>query len=173
MDDNAAQADSLAVLMGRPMALVRVAVDIATPPTDSNPDTGDDIRFGTDTSSPDGLVGIWVDTPSTADASNDFGLFRSAGDAVVRMDRSVTEVIVSMLIDPGRGVHVASGSLPAVELSLEPDQYSAALKQIEISYLVAPIVTDTGAVILPVPGDAGGEWSRVQEESPDDAGFTD
>lgn len=173
MDDDAAQADSLAVLMGRPTALVRVAVDIATPPTDSNPDNGDDIRFGTGTSSPDGLVGIWVDTPPTADASNDFGLFRSAGDAVVRMDRSVTRVIVSMLLDPGRGVHVASGSLPAVELSLEPDQYSAALKQIEISFRTAPILTDTGAVILPVPGEAGGEWSWVQEGSPDDAGFTD
>ena len=162
MDDDAAQADSLAVLIGRPMALVRVAVDIATPPTDSNPDNGDDIRSGTGTSSPVGLVGVWVDTPSTADASNNFGLFRSADDGVVRMDRSVTRVIVSMLIDPGRCVHVASGLLPAVELSLEPDQYSAALKQIETSFRAAPTLTDTG-----------GEWSWVQEGSPDDAGFTD
>jgi hypothetical protein len=71
---------------------------------------------------------------------------------------------VSMILEPRGIVHAFTGILPVKELSIPPDQYLDALLKLNLCFLTSPILTNTSRLTLPVPGNAGGEWSWVENE---------
>jgi len=72
--------------------------------------------------------------------------------------------ILSLLIDPRGLVHATSGILPVKAINIPPDQYAAALQAIEITFLSTPIITDAGKMHLPLPDEAGYQWSWLQQD---------
>ncbi|HEU5091173.1 MAG TPA: hypothetical protein VFT30_00720, partial [Nitrospira sp.] len=71
--------------------------------------------------------------------------------------------ILSLLIDPRGSVHATSGIVPVKAINIPPDQYGAALQSIEITFLNAPIITDAGKIHLPLPEEAGYQWSWLHD----------
>jgi hypothetical protein len=204
--ENFSQHQDIALLMGRPIALVRASVNLelqGLPAVhqgwnefrqDLQRDTRDDngfsevkfpIRIGDFKQFNDGLVGYWQENadagksdwfyaPQSDDeqeitdarikthrtAANDVLIFQSVKSA------PNIPSILSMLIDPRGLVHATSGVLPAKAISIPPDQYTAALQAIEITFLSTPILTDVGKMHLPLPAEAGYQWSWLQQDGP-------
>ncbi len=191
--ENFAQHQDLALLMGRPVALVRASVDLelrdapaisqgwntfrqdlARTSRDSENflNVAFPIRLGEYEQLNDGLVGYWIETSDGSGYKNDtFYAVQSdpvadphistlADDSAplcqTLADPSTT---VSMLIDPRGTVHATCGVLPAKEINIPPDQYTAALQAIEVLFLCTPILTDVGKLNLPLPAEAGYQWS--------------
>jgi hypothetical protein len=80
---------------------------------------------------------------------------------------------VTMLIDPRGVVHATTGILPAKAIQIPPDQYTAALKKIEMSYLAAPLLVEKRGVegkpeiTLPVDDSPGRAWSWLEKHGND------
>ena len=74
--------------------------------------------------------------------------------------------ILTLLLDPRGLVHATSGILPAKAIRIPPDQYGDALQAIEITFLSTPILTDVGKIHLPLPAEAGYQWSWLQRSRP-------
>jgi hypothetical protein len=72
--------------------------------------------------------------------------------------------ILSLLLDPRGLVHATSGVMPAKAIGIPPDQYAAALRSIEITFLSTPILTDVGKIHLSLPTEAGYKWSWLQQD---------
>lgn len=70
----------------------------------------------------------------------------------------------TLLIEPRGKVHATCGILPAKAIDLPPSYYSEAIKNIEITFLTAPILTDAYKIKLPLPNEAGYAWSWLQKE---------
>ena len=70
-----------------------------------------------------------------------------------------------MLMDPRGEVHATTGILPAKAISIPPDQYAEALRNIEITFLTVPILTAQGAINLPLPDEPGHAWKWVSKEN--------
>jgi hypothetical protein len=200
--ENFAQHQDLALLMGRPIALVRAALNLELQglPSchqgwnefrqDMQRSTRDDngfsevqfpIRMGQFEQFNDGLVGYWKEN-TEADLKNWFFAPQSDDETEISDERIKThrtadkEVLIlqtvnsepqilSMLVDPRGLVHATSGILPAKAISIPPDQYGAALQNIEITFLSTPIITDVGKIHLPLPAEAGYKWSWLQDEA--------
>jgi len=189
--ENFAQHQDLALLMGRPIALVRAAVnlELRDPPAihqgwntfrQDLQRTGRDsenfinvtfpIRLGEYQQLNDGLVGYWIEQGDgysndtfyvpQSDPIADAHIRTHADDpAPLRQTIADPPMSVSMLIDPRGTIHATCGVLPAKEINIPPDQYTAALQAIELLFLCAPILTDMGKINLPLPTEAGYRWS--------------
>ena len=191
--ENYAQHQELALLMGRPVALVRASVDLELRDapavaqswntfrqdlTRDNRDTENflnvafPIRLGEYEQLNDGLVGYWIETSDGSGYTNDtFYSVQSepvadphisthADDsAPLRQTLAAAPTLVSMLIDPRGSVHATCGVVPAKEITIPPDQYTAALQSIEVLFLCTPLLTDVGKLNLPLPAEAGYQWS--------------
>jgi hypothetical protein len=72
---------------------------------------------------------------------------------------------VVMLVDPRAAVHASIGILPVKSIALPPAQYADALKRIDTTFLVAPILSGAGSVALPVPNVAGHAWSWLTRQA--------
>jgi hypothetical protein len=72
--------------------------------------------------------------------------------------------VLSLLIDQRGSVHATSGIVPVKAINIPPDQYAAALQAIEITFLSTPIITDAGKIHLPLPEEAGYQWSWLQDK---------
>ena len=205
--ENFAQHQDIALLMGRPIALVRAAANLelqGLPAThqgwnefrqDMERDTREDndfsevtfpIRIGDYKQFNDGVVGFWKEDIE-ADKNNWFFAPQSDDEQEITDERIKTHrtavsdatnvhelmtipqsvnsapQILSMLIDPRGLVHATSGVLPAKAISIPPDQYADALQDIEITFLSTPILTDVGKINLPLPAEAGYQWSWLQQ----------
>jgi hypothetical protein len=199
--ENAAQHLDLALLMGRPLALVRMAVDaeLLGPAaisqswnslrTDLRRTRRDDsgipqvqlpIRIGEFGRLSDGLVGYWVEPSGSGGPSGDFispqstlgsgpGI-QTAGDHPAPLQRTFggPPVTLSMLMDPRGTVHVTTGVLPVKDIGLPPEQYSAALAAMSVSFLSTPVLTTIRAgsesIDLPVPREAGYRWTWLSRD---------
>jgi hypothetical protein len=199
--ENFAQHQDLALLIGRPLALVRASVNLelkGLPAShqgwnefreDMQSNTRDDngfssvqfpIRIGEYRQFNDGTVGYWREDEKGhyegnvffAPQSDDEVKFESehvkthlsAPEAMVFFQRvKAAPQILSLLIDPRGLVHATTGILPVKSISIPPDQYAAALQAIEITFLSTPVLTDEGKMHLPLPDEAGYEWSWLQQ----------
>lgn len=198
--ENFAQHQDIALLMGRPIALVRASVnlelqglpalhqgwnefrqDLERVTRDDNgfSDVTFPIRIGEYKQFNDGTVGYWKDNKSE-NYEGDVFYAPQSDDAVeikdIHLKTHKTDPltifqslksqphILSMLIDPRGLVHATSGILPAKAIRIPPDQYAAALQAIEITFLSTPILTDVGKIRLPLPAEAGYQWSWLQDE---------
>lgn len=154
----------LAVLAGRPLALVRaslqfhLAMDALTDPR--WPDTFKDnpknplflydeypfpVRLGSQLDRSDGLIGYFlngdydafntVHMPEGAQASKSSYLAPMGPNNFIPLSFAASSTaLVTMLIDPRAGVHASSGLFPALRLDLPVDFTRDALKNLQVAF---------------------------------------
>ena len=71
---------------------------------------------------------------------------------------------LSMLIDPRGEAHARSGILPTKAIHIPPDQYTNALKNINITFLTAPILSKRNQLTLSLPDEPGYSWSWLYKD---------
>jgi hypothetical protein len=199
--ENFTQHQDLALLMGRPLALVRASVNLEVkglPVThqgwnefrqnmkeNTRRDNGFSsvkfpIRIGEYRQFNDGTVGYWREdgkgeyegkvffapqTDETGKITDSHVKTHKSPEAMVFYQTvKANPQILSLLIDPRGVVHATTGILPVKAINIPPDQYSAALQAIEITFLSTPIITDAGKIHLPLPEEAGYQWSWLQQD---------
>jgi hypothetical protein len=72
---------------------------------------------------------------------------------------------LTLLLDPRGAVHATSGILPAKAIRIPADQFVEALRNIEVMFLSAPVLTDRGKINLPIPDEPGYAWSWCEKEN--------
>ena len=138
------------------------------------------IRVGEYRQFNDGLVGYWKESgdryeddlfyaPQSEPISDGHiktHADKKTGDDPMIIYQTVTAPpqTLSMLVDPRGSVHVTSGIVPVKAITIPPDQYTNALKAVEITFLSTPILTDQGRLRLPLPAEPGYEWAWLQKE---------
>lgn len=71
---------------------------------------------------------------------------------------------VSMLVDPRAAVHASMGILPTKAITIPPQYYQDVLPRLEASFLAAPLLVDRhehGPIELPVMDEPGKTWAFV------------
>lgn len=200
--ENFVHHEDLALLMGRPLALVRALVNLelkGLPAShqgwnefrqDMERETRDDngfssvkfpIRIGEYRQFNDGTVGYWKEKKDGTYEDNAFIAPQSDANVKFKGDHLKTHKthpeamvfyqtvqadpqVLSLLIDPRGSVHATSGIVPVKAINIPPDQYGAALQAIELTFLSTPIITDAGKIHLPLPEEAGYQWSWLQDK---------
>jgi hypothetical protein len=183
-----AQHLDLALIMGRPIAVVRASINLEVKGQSAvsqswelfTRDIGEGdhdtegfekvkfpVRLGEPGQFNDGVIGYWKDG-----AEN--GVFQSALSQenpppfVAYYDPGSPNITVSIeedpqtftiLMDPRAKVHLVSGILPTKIIDIPPDQYSKALSTIDISFLTSPVLSPAGTIALSLPNEPGYEWS--------------
>jgi hypothetical protein len=176
----------LAVLIGRPLAMVRGSVGFGLdgpPVTDPGwaytlkPATPAftgytfPVELGNVAQLEDGLIGYFTDP----DQFGVFNVVRQTGAAESAYLKPIGEdgnylmlpydgktvTYLSMLVDPRAGVHATTGILPAAEASLPPEYVSAALAALAVTFRVGPVLTD-----MQVAASSGGSPGTVTVQIP-------
>jgi hypothetical protein len=192
---SAPQHDALALLMGRPIAVVRaqLKLEVRGLPTinqswdafrsdvarclqnevagrteelvrKSDGVTGVKfpVRLGDSRQLNDGLLGYWIETTENGKSTIKTGTpFHCGNESVIERAVDDGAVTLTMLIDPRGVVHVSSGILPSEALEIPQDQYAAALKALEVTFLTAPILSPASKIGLPLPAETDHAWSWV------------
>jgi len=192
-----AQPQGLSVLVGRPFALARASLrlDLLGPPAVDQgwseleaaarqgfTEVPFDVRLGDRRKGPDGLIGYFrSDDYSLIDLAQD--LAPSAGDgghAYFRAGRAVSvtsnpdapAALLTLLLDPRFGVHIASGILPSKVIDLPSDLVSDTLTRLEVPFLVAPVLGERradGVPNIPLPTGMPGSWLWTSRPAPNAA----
>lgn len=115
----------------------------------------------------DGLVGYWPVTGGNPDFATFYAPAGPAGSGValpqtgsLTLTADGTPVEVLLLLDPRGSVSVATGLLPAADVSLPAAQYTAAAGALSLALPVGPVPNGAGTTLgLPLPAlPGGGEW---------------
>ncbi|PYS95998.1 MAG: hypothetical protein DMF65_13590, partial [Acidobacteria bacterium] len=189
--ENFSQHQNIALLMGRPVALVRASLNLelqGAPATHQGwnhfrqdmrrhrrDDTGFThvsfpVRLGEYRQMNDGLAGYWVESGEGYEGDTFYApqserisdaLIKTHADDPMTVYQTVAAPphMLSMLVDPRGTVHAASGLAPVKGIQIPPDQYTDALRAIEITFLSSPVLTDLGVVRLPLPAEPDFNWS--------------
>lgn len=181
--ENYAQHPDLALLIGRPIAVVRASLSLQlqglpavhhgwhafrqdmqrnTRETDNFTHVEVPIRLGAYQQQNDGLIGYWLETD---DGYENDQFYAPQNKAVIMQSVSTAPQTLTMLIDPRGKVHAASGILPVKAIDIPPDKYADALKQINVTFLSAPILTNQDQLNLPLPTEPGHMWSWLEKEN--------
>lgn len=135
------------------------------------------VRLGDYKQFNDGLVGYWLEQADGSYADETFYALQSdavehnhivthaEGTFVIEQSVVSAPQIATMLVDPRGVVHATSGILPTKAISIPPDQYSATLEAIEITFLSAPILTSNAQLNLSVPNEPGYAWSWLAKQN--------
>lgn len=133
------------------------------------------VRIGEYQQLNDGVIGYW---PENQDGSLSDTFYAPQSDKI-KNEQIVThpsEQLIfwqaiadpsqtfTLLIEPRGKVHATCGILPTKAIDLPPSYYTEALKNIEITFLTAPILTDAYKIKLPLPTEVGYAWSWLQKE---------
>jgi hypothetical protein len=185
--DNFAQHQARALFAGRPLALVRARVQFELrdlPATDQSwadlqnrvnggPD-GDrqfqivkfPILIGDHSQFNDGVAAYWQENSDGLDGPI-FPKDHSNPDNIIwqPLAGGNNPLTLSLLVDPRAGVHASCGILPTKTITIPADQFADALKRIEISFLTAPLLTEPGKTMLPLPTDPELTFFWLQRES--------
>ncbi|HEX3958665.1 MAG TPA: hypothetical protein VHZ03_18900 [Trebonia sp.] len=181
----------IALLIGRPIALVRAAVDLellglaavhqgwnqfrqdmgrTIRETDGFTRVEFPMRLGAFRQLDDGLIGYWIgdDTTFCSPQSERFPheKIRTYGDGPLSVPHAVDEpsTVVRMLVDPRGTVHITSGIQPVKTISIPPPHYAPAMAAIEVTFPCTPLLTDTGTVHVSLPVEPGYRWAWVDQE---------
>ncbi|MEE8059518.1 MAG: hypothetical protein V3T17_17035 [Pseudomonadales bacterium] len=124
----------------------------------------------------DGVLGYWKedeenqldDTFHTTVVSGTVSSthIKSYDDEPLNISHSLNDApeTLTLLIDPRCEVHATTGLLPAKSIDIPKDQYTRALKNINITFLSAPILTGVDQIALPLPNEMGYEWSWLAKD---------
>jgi hypothetical protein len=137
------------------------------------------VRLGDDAKVHDGLVGYFVKGQDAAATYRTFFSHSAASGgspnvatppltAAERLSLAPADKLpktVVMLVDPRSAVHASVGILPVKSIALPPVQYADALKRIDATFLVAPVLGGADSVALPVPTEVGHAWSWLTRQA--------
>jgi hypothetical protein len=174
--------DALAVLIGRPLALVRamLGLELKGPPASrldedsyshflANGRLNDDnftavqfpVRLGDLSSGSDGLVGFFrADDDGKITYNN--STFHAEDQAEILL-ASYDRVVVGMLVDPRASIHATSGILPVKTIDIPIEQYAASLKRMAFTFNVYPVLSP-GKLRLPLPAETDQSWVWLDPE---------
>jgi hypothetical protein len=157
------------------------------------------VRLGEHRQLNDGLAGYWVETKDgalpadflapqsdvdddrhKAKASHSIHTYGAGQADHVRTSKlqvpvkaNGPAVALTMLVDPRGKVHATSGILPVQSVEIPADQYAAALRALEVSFLSAPILCQRRPAgtaqppELPLPEEPGYHWRWVERDGND------
>jgi len=190
------QHQDLALLMGNPIAVVRVYLNLELQglpaihhgwnefrqdlqreerDTDGATRVKFPVRIGEYQQLNDSVIGYW---PENQDGSLSDTFYAPQSDKI-KNEQIVTHPsdqlifwqaiddplqAFTLLIEPRGKVHATCGILPTKAIDLPPSYYTEALKNIEITFLTAPILTEAYKIKLPLPNEVGYAWSWLQKE---------
>lgn len=120
----------------------------------------------------DGVIGYWLgdsgtfenDISSTFYApkiSQSLPQIKTGTDAYLTTNLSSEPITVTMLVDPRGNINVNTGILPSKMLNIPTEQYSAALKNIAVTFLTAPLLTPSDEIHLSLSTEPGYTWSWI------------
>ena len=188
VDPPGGQGDAdLAVLIGRPLALVRGQLQyelLGRPATnqswrdtlqDQRAGLGDvpfPIRLGSTELLDDGLIGYFTGSryttfnavhPSSA-ATSPYVAPVAPGNYLSLPfnypDYATQEL--TLLLDPRGTVHATTGILPTARLQLPAQFYTRALEQMIVTFRAGPVLTDPASIRLPFPAEQNGDWAWIR-----------
>jgi hypothetical protein len=118
----------------------------------------------------DGVIGYWLEedngygdgtfyAPQSADNPDPLIQTHARTPLNLLMAPGDPPRYLTLLIDPRGKVHATSGIVPTKVLEVPPDQYAGVLKKIAITFLAAPVIADGDPLHLPLPVEAGYQWS--------------
>jgi hypothetical protein len=173
-----AQHRGRAVLMGRPLAVVRAEVTLelmgwpavhqdwnvfrqdmrrASRETNSFPQVLFPIRIGEHQRLNDGVLGFWLE-----DAAQRLGpVFydvRGDDDPLVQA-LDFPSRYLTLLVDPRGETHATIGILPTRSLRIPAEMFRTALESMAVGFFTAPVLTDADRIALPLPNEPGYAWS--------------
>lgn len=176
----------IALLMGRPLAVVRASVGLelmglpainqdwttfrqdlhtGTRETDQFTTIKFPIRLGEHRQLNDGLAGYWIEEAPDKLSSTFYAPQSTHAETNILLSLDDPAQIVTMLVDPRGVVHATTGILPTKAIAIPPDQYAQALQAISITFFSAPILTprQTGEIALPLPQEPDYTWAWVEK----------
>jgi hypothetical protein len=175
----------LAVLIGRPLALVRTQIQFGLFGTPAYNQSWRDtlqlqtagaltiplpIRLGSTELLDDGTIGYFSDDCTTFNAVHPSSTVTApyivpivpANYLQLSFDwPQYTVKNLTLLVDPRGTVHAATGILPAAKISVPPQFYEPALEQMAVTFRIGPVLTDPAAIRLPFPAERNGDWSWI------------
>ena len=195
----AVQDPSLAMLVGRPLAITRASLAMTTagrvvPPSqltaalkqsvDSGwtsyadrqqhtsaglPGVAFPARIGNLIDIDDGLVAFLPEAgdgsyttaylPAAPDGLT--GNLRRPGPATTELQLNAAAQLFTLIVDPRAPVHISTGVLPAAELAIPPEQYSAALRTLAVTFVTHPVLSESRGLKLAMPRVAGYSWAWI------------
>jgi hypothetical protein len=189
-----AQHLELAMLMGRPIAVVKAAVGLEVKGLPAinqswdyfNVDLGrnhretnswDNVKFPVLIGEPgilnDGVLGFWdeednVDVfQSVYPETIDKRYFVAHEDGAHTFSLSLNDApkILLLLLDPRGEAHATTGILPAKSISLPASRFKPALARMSVSFFTRPVLMPQGSVAISLPEEAGYSWSWLTMEA--------
>ena len=188
VDPPGGQADhDLAVLIGRPLAVVRAQVQFelyGRPAVNQSwRDTLQDldagltgfsfpIRLGSCELLDDGFIGYFLGEDhvkfsavhASAAATSPHVVPIGPGNYLsLPFDYpDYSRLNLTLLMDPLGKVHATTGLLPTATLRLPAEYYAAALKRLAVTFRTGPLLIQPAAVRLPYPAEHHGDWSWIR-----------
>ena len=175
-------AESLALIMGRPIAVVRSRLSLETkggllyddgwipferelngfgPDTDGYEHVQVPLRLGDKNQLNDGLIAYWLEKES--------GVLEGAANWTIedkiKIDLALAEdpIHTTMLLDPHGCVHASCGILPVKSINIPEDQVREALSRIEVAFFTAPLLTPENKIRLSLPDEKDYHWTWLQK----------
>lgn len=72
--------------------------------------------------------------------------------------------ILNILMDPRGIIHANCGIVPTKCIQIPPEQYAQALRNIEVTFLTAPIISNDRQIQISLPQEEGFEWSWLEQK---------
>ncbi|WP_432050805.1 hypothetical protein [Verrucosispora sp. NA02020] len=173
-----------AVLVGRPVAVVRLALDLEAPglpvihqdwnvfrqdlrrvgrESNAYPSVRFPVRLGEHGRLGDGTLGFWREQPDGALGERYHDVVTLAeqdGDPPLAVGIDLPTLTLTALVEPAGAVHATTGVLPTVSCRLDPAHHHDALARLEVGFLAAPVLTEADAPALVTPAaDPDRVWS--------------
>ncbi|MDX3451884.1 hypothetical protein PV396_07985 [Streptomyces sp. ME02-8801-2C] len=177
-----AQHRGRAVLMGRPLAVVRARVSLELMGRPANhqdwnvfrqdmgrthretndfPSVRFPVRIGEHQLLDDGVLGFWLED-SAQRLGPHWHDVRSPEDPLVQALDAPPQYL-TMLIDPRGTVHATAGILPTHSLRIPSGMFRDALEGMAVSFRAAPVLTDADRIAVPLPDEPGYAWSWQEQ----------
>jgi hypothetical protein len=193
IDPDGPEDQSLAFLLGRPLALVRARLDLQlhgpartdvswrkaiAPPEPDMPGYQWTVRLGEALQTDDGLIGYvlhedYDHLETVLSPRGDHGGYLRAIDRGERLKLAFegnTSAAVTLLLDPRAPVHATTDVLPVGSVMVPPQYTEAALAAMAVNFRTGPLLvatTEDGAATMPQPSTATGTWSWTERYGAD------
>lgn len=183
----ATRGDEIGPLLGRPLAVVRMATRLermasdvldprATAPLVETGDLTVPLAFGASVRADDGVFGTFagdlarfvpvdVDAlaaPGAAPASPAVTPHPYLDPTPVRALAAGARVVTTLLVDPRLTIHVRTGVLPAKGITMPATMYQPALRDLAPSLRIGPVLMPPARPWLPAPYLPGSAWRWLQ-----------
>ncbi|MGY3090537.1 hypothetical protein ACVWYF_003592 [Hymenobacter sp. UYAg731] len=192
--ENFAQHLDLAMLVGRPIAVVKASVSLEVKGMPAinqgwdyfNADLGsnsretnswENVKFPVLIGEPgilnDGVLGFWDEDESANVFQSVYpeninnGYFVAHQDGAHTFSLSITDKpkTLTLLMDPRGEAHATTGILPAKSISIPVGQFKPALARMNVSFFTRPILMAADGITVSLPEEAGYSWSWLAMEA--------